>query len=67
LGAQGIVRSPLPYAPVQEYGGTIHPRGAPVRIKRHEFVTGALESERDKVVEVLAAGLDKVFRSQGWR
>lgn len=66
-GASGIVRSPLPYANVQEYGGTIHPRGAPITIKRSAYVHRALDAKADQVGRALADGFDRLARAQGWR
>jgi len=65
-GARGIVRSPLPYAPVHEYGGTIEPRGTPIRIKRREYITGALEEKQDQVRDELARGFNEVARRHGF-
>lgn len=66
-GDRGLVRSRLPYANVQEYGGTIAPRGTPIRIRAHEFGLRALESKREAVIEALDQGLDAVARRNGWR
>jgi phage gpG-like protein len=66
-GDRGVVRSPLPYAGVQEYGGTIRPSGVPIHIKRHEFVARALDRQRDKVVDALGDGIERAARHNGWR
>lgn len=66
-GHAGIVKSDLPYAKVQEYGGTIRPKGAPVQIKRREFVSRALESKQQAVGVALERGFDAVLRRNGWR
>jgi phage gpG-like protein len=65
-GNRAVVRSPLPYAAVHEFGGTIRPRGAPIRIRRSEMVTGALERNRDRIANALLDGLDDVARRHGW-
>jgi hypothetical protein len=66
-GAKGVVRSPLPYAKVHEYGGVIRPRGAPIEIQRSAFVGRAIDSKADAVVEMLADGIDRVARRHGFR
>lgn len=65
-GDKGVVRSRLPYAGVHEFGGVIRPKGAPIQIRRSAMVYGALDSERDRVVEALADGIDRAARRNGW-
>lgn len=65
-GASGIVRSRLPYANVQNWGGTIRPRGAPTHIKGRHFVDGALDAKREAAAQALARGMDDLLRRQGW-
>jgi phage gpG-like protein len=65
-GDRGVVRSPLPYAAVQEYGGTIRPAGVPIHIKRHEFVARALDRQRDKVIDALGDGIERAAARNGW-
>lgn len=65
-GNKGIVRSKLPYAKVQEYGGVIRPRGAAITIKRSAFVGRALDAKQEAVQAALAAGFDAVARRNGW-
>jgi HK97 gp10 family phage protein len=66
-GVKGVVRSPLPYAKVHEYGGVIRPRGAPIVIRESAFVERAITSKADEVVEKLADGIDRVARRHGFR
>lgn len=66
-GNSGVVRSPLPYAKVHEYGGTIRPKGTDIRINRSEFVTRALDRKEDAVLNELARGFDDLTRRHGWR
>ncbi len=66
-GARGIVRSPLPYAAVHHWGGTISPRGTPITIKRTEYITKAAERKQAMVLEALARGFDGLVRRNGWR
>lgn len=65
-GDKGIVRSPLPYAPVHEYGGVVRPRGAPVPIKASRYVGRALENKQDAIVDALGDGLEAVAARHGW-
>jgi hypothetical protein len=65
-GNSAVVRSRLPYAVVHEFGGTIRPRGAPIRIKRREMVTGALAHRQDAIVRALADGIDRAAARNGW-
>jgi hypothetical protein len=66
-GNAAFVRSRVPYAAVQEFGGVIRPKGAPVRIHPHRAVTRALESKEEAIVAKVDAALDAVFRAAGWR
>lgn len=66
-GNTAVVRSRLPYAAVQEFGGTIKPRGTPITIQPRAAVTTALERNEDKVVDLIAAALDAVATRFGWR
>lgn len=66
-GTSGIVRSPLPYAKVHEYGGTIHPRGVPITIQRSSYVGRALDAKAEEVGRTLAEGFDRLARANGWR
>lgn len=66
-GNAGIVRSPLPYAKVHEWGGTIRPRGVPITIKRSAYVDRALDAKADQVGKALMDGFDRIARANGWR
>lgn len=66
-GASGIVRSPLAYAAVHEYGGTIRPRGVPIVIQRSAYVDRAADDSQEQVMEALATGFDTLCRLHGWR
>jgi phage gpG-like protein len=65
-GSKGIVRSKLPYAKVHEWGGTIRPRGADIKIKKSEFVGRALERKESAVRRELERGFADVARRNGW-
>lgn len=60
------VRSPLPYAGVIEYGGTISPKGTPITIRKYEPVTRAVERRRDEIVEDVGDAIEHASRRAGW-
>jgi phage gpG-like protein len=64
-GARGIVRSPLPYANVQEWGGRVG-RNKRTFVRGRHFVMGALEDKQDTVQRALADGFDDVLRRNGF-
>lgn len=66
-GNKAFVRSRLPYAGVQEFGGVIRPKGTPITIKAQEPLTRALEMRADSIVDKVSDALDAVFRAAGWR
>lgn len=57
------VYSTVPYAAVHEWGGTIAPRGTPIRIRRSEPVGKALEAQSAAVVDELGALFDRLASS----
>lgn len=65
-GNTAFVRSRLPYAAIQEFGGTIRPKGAPITIRPQKAVTRALASKEDTIVQKVSDALDQVFRAAGW-
>lgn len=66
-GNSAYVRSRVPYAGVQEFGGVIRPKGSPVRIRPQPAVTRALSLKEDSVVDAVGDALDGVFARTGWR
>ena len=66
-GNAAFVRSRLPYAAVQEFGGVIRPKGAPVVIKAHPAATRALKANEDSIVEKVGDAIDDVAGRFGWR
>ena len=66
-GNSAFVRSRLPYAAVQEWGGVIRPKGAPITIRPQGAVTRALASREEDIAEKVGDALDAVFRAAGWR
>lgn len=65
-GSAGIVRSALPYAKVQEYGGTIAPRGHTITIEPTHYVTSALHDRSAEVGRLLTVGFAAVAKRNGW-
>lgn len=61
------VGSALPQAPVLEYGGTIRPRGVPIKIKPHKFLTRAVQKDTAHIEEELGRLFDDLARSSGFR
>ena len=66
-GNKAYVRNRLPYAGVQEFGGTIRPKGAPVAIRAHPAATRALERKQDEIVDLVADAIDSVAARHGWK
>lgn len=66
-GNSAFVRSRLPYAGVQEFGGVIRPKGVPVTIKAQPALTRALEVNEERIVRKVEDALDAVFAAAGWR
>lgn len=60
------VRSPLPYAGVIEFGGTISPRGTPFLIQRSAPVRRAALRQADAMVHELERGIERAARQTGW-
>lgn len=67
LGTRAGVRSRLPYAPVQHWGGTISPLGTPIRIRRTEFITRAIDEMDDRIVDELGDAVERAAKKLGWR
>jgi hypothetical protein len=61
-GAKGIVRNPLPHAPIYEYRKS----GTPAQMRGVRPVERAIESRGEEVAHQLANGLDDLFRRHGW-
>lgn len=60
------VRSPLPYAGVVEFGGTISPRGVPITFRPYEPINRAIERRRDAIINHIGDGIEAVARRNGW-
>ena len=63
-GNSAVVRSPLPYAGVQHWGGTIAPRGTPIRIEGSHFITRAMDDEQ--IMNAVEEAFDDMARRHGW-
>lgn len=66
-GNAAFVRNRHPGAGVQEFGGVIRPKGAPITIRPQPAVTRALSLKEDSIVERVGDALDGVFARAGWR
>lgn len=60
------VYSDVPYAPVLEYGGTIEPKGTPIKIRRYETVTKAVIRQQEAIVDHIGDAMDDAARRAGW-
>jgi phage gpG-like protein len=65
-GLKAGVRSPLPYANVVHWGGTIRPKGAPVHFRRRPFIEKAAEERADRVLEKVADNIEALATRHGW-
>ncbi len=66
-GTTAYVRSSLPYAGVQEFGGTIRPRGTPMHIRGRHFVGRAVDHQADTIVDAIGDGIDRLAVAHGFR
>ncbi len=66
-GVRASIGSTLPYAGVQEFGGSISPRGAPITIRPGGFVGRAIEDHADELVEDIGDAVERAARRAGWR
>ena len=57
----GTMKSSSIYAPVHEFGGTIHPRGYPIKIKKRSFMYPGLISGVDRFEKLIFESVQK-----GW-
>jgi phage gpG-like protein len=64
-GDRLFIRSPLPYAGVVHWGGTIRPKGAPITFRRTEFITRAVAEKQDELIDRLGDAIEDSAR--GWR
>jgi HK97 gp10 family phage protein len=60
------VYSNLPYAGVQEWGGTIRPRGTPIEIRGRHFIYSAVDENTKHVEEELTRTLDVIADRHGF-
>jgi phage gpG-like protein len=63
---QGFVRNREPYAGIQEYGGTIRPKGAAVEIRAKPSMTRALEQRQEALVDSVGDAVEDAARRYGW-
>ena len=62
-GDKGIVRNPLPYAPIVEFRQS----GTPAQMRGVRPVQRAIENKQDDIVDALGDGIENVARRNGWR
>ena len=65
-GNTAYVRSRLPYAAVQEFGGVIRPKGGVVNIEPHPAATQALHDKEEQIVDRIGDAIETVARRHGW-
>jgi hypothetical protein len=61
------VGSRLPQAGVLHWGGTITPRGVPIKFERRPVVWDAADRQMDKLVERVGDAFDDAARKAGWK
>lgn len=61
------VGSRLPYAGVVHWGGTIRPRGVPIKFEPHPVISDALDRRTNEIVDDLGDAVDRAARKAGWR
>jgi phage gpG-like protein len=66
-GNKAFVRNRVPYAGVHEFGGTIHPRGVPIKIHASPSATWALEDNEVRILRLVEDALGVLARRHGWR
>lgn len=60
------IYSDHPGAPVQEWGGTIRPRGVPIEIRGKRFMRDAVEENTKHVEDELGRSLDVIADAHGF-
>jgi HK97 gp10 family phage protein len=60
------VFSNSPYANVQEWGGTIRPRGTPIEIRGRHFIYSAVDDHADHVAKEVERSLDAIADRHGF-
>lgn len=63
----GATKAAAPHANVVHWGGTIRPKGKPIRFQRRPFVLEAFDAHRDEFVALLAVKFDELARRHGFR
>jgi hypothetical protein len=62
-----VVGSRLPQAGVLHWGGTIRPRGVPIKFEPHPVMSDALDRRTNEIVDDLGDAVDRAARKAGWR
>lgn len=63
---RATIYSTLVYSAVHEWGGTIRPKGSPIKIKRSRYVGRAQAEHFDDVEERMASMFDALKRESGF-
>jgi hypothetical protein len=58
----GATAASAPHASVNHWGGTITPRGRPIRFPPRHFVLEEFDARREQFIGLLADGIERVFR-----
>jgi phage gpG-like protein len=66
-GNRAGVRSRLPYAGVQEFGGTIRPKGTAITIRPHRVVLGAIDDQAERILDHVSDAIDRACLRAGWK
>lgn len=62
----GATARDAPHGNVNHWGGTITPRGKPIRFPPRRFIIEAFKAKREEFIVLLAARLDELFRRNGF-
>lgn len=66
-GTRAGIRINQPYAGVQNFGGSIRPRGTPITIRATGFATKAVEESMDDFIDDLGDNIDALAVRHGFR
>lgn len=60
------VGSRLPQAGVLHYGGTIRPRGVPIKFPARPVISTALDQQTDQIINDLGDAVEQAAKHAGW-
>lgn len=65
--AKGVsIGSRLPQANVVHWGGTIRPRGVPIKFRRRAVIWDAAERQSARLVDAVGDAMERSARKAGW-